>query len=124
MVMNLGIRESKLKEIVMSLIFMCGLLNVVLPWICCGSQQIKEKQADKNMTFREFKIGDMVFLKLQPYIQSSVASRANHKLVFKYFGPFRVIDKINEVAYKLELPEGSTVFHVSLLRPPCPSFQF
>ena len=61
----------------------------------------------------------MVFLKLQPYIQSSVAPRANHKLLFKYYGPFRVIAKVSEVAYKLALPQGSTVhpvFHVSLLR--------
>lgn len=37
------------------------------------AQQIMKKQADKNRTFREFQVGDMVFLKLQPYIQASVA---------------------------------------------------
>ena len=60
-----------------------------------------------------------MFLRLQPYIQSSVAPRANHKLSYKYYGPFTIIDKINDVAYKLQLPPQATVhpvFHVSLLR--------
>lgn len=83
------------------------------------AQQIMKKQADKNRTFRQFIVDDMVFLKLQPYIQASVAPRANHKLLFKYFGPFRVTAKVSDTAYRLALPEGSTihpVFHVSLLR--------
>ena len=64
-------------------------------------------------------MGDRVFLKLQPYIQSSIAPRANHKLAYKSYGPFPVIAKINDVAYKLQLLEQATVhpvFHVSLLR--------
>ena len=64
-------------------------------------------------------MGYQVFLKLQPYIQTSVAPRANHKLAYKYYNPFPIIAKINEVAYKLQLPPQATihpVFHVSLLR--------
>lgn len=45
-------------------------------------QQMK-KQADKSHTERSFKHGEVVFVKLQPYVQSSVARRANHKLAFK-----------------------------------------
>lgn len=64
-------------------------------------------------------MGDKVFLKLQPYIQTSIAPRANHKLSFKFYGPFHVIERINEVAYKLQLPPHASVhpvFHVSQLR--------
>ena len=83
------------------------------------ARQLMKDQADKKRSFREFQVGEKVFLKLQPYIQSLVAPRANHKLAYKFFGPFLIIDKINEVAYKLQLPPEATVhpvFHVSLLR--------
>lgn len=51
-------------------------------------------QADKNRLERTFAVDDQVFLKLQPYIQKSIATRANHKLTFKFFGPFRVLERI------------------------------
>ncbi|CAN6322178.1 unnamed protein product [Urochloa humidicola] len=78
-----------------------------------------KKQADKGRSERTFNVGDLVFLKLQPYVQSSLAPRANQKLAFKYFGPCRIISKIGQVAYKLELPSSSSihpVFHVSQLK--------
>lgn len=78
-----------------------------------------KKQADKKRSERQFKVGDMVFLKLQPYVQSSLAPRANQKLAFRYFGPFPVIDRVGAVAYRLDLPPSSSihpVFHVSQLK--------
>jgi ribosomal protein L21E len=41
-------------------------------------------QANKNRTGFQFQVGDQVFLKLQPYVQSSLARRAHQKLAFKF----------------------------------------
>lgn len=83
------------------------------------TQQRMKAQADKKSTEREFVVGDMVFLKLQPYVQATVAHRENHKLSFCYFGPFPVTKRIGEVAYQLQLSVDSRmhqVFHVSQLK--------
>lgn len=48
-------------------------------------QQRMKGQADKHRSERVFQVGDEVFLKLQPYLQSSVVRRENHKLAFQVF---------------------------------------
>ena len=78
-----------------------------------------KRQVDKGRLERTFAVGDMVYLKLQPYIQSSLVRRSSNKLSFQFFGPFQILEKIGAIAYKLLLPPGAAihlVFHVSQLR--------
>lgn len=60
--------------------------------------------ADKRRSERHFAVGDLVFLKLQPYVQSLLAARAHQKLAFRFFGLFRMLECIGSVAYRLDLP--------------------
>jgi hypothetical protein len=83
------------------------------------AQARMKRQADQGRTERSFSVGDQVFLKLQPYCQSSITERQNQKLSFRFFGPYAIKRQINHVAYELALLAGSSihpVFHVSQLK--------
>ena len=69
-------------------------------------------QADKHRSERSFAVGDWVYLKLQPFVRQSVVTRANRKLAFRFYGPFQILARVGEVAYKFALPATSLIHPV------------
>ena len=67
----------------------------------------------------EFEVGDMVFLRISPW-KGVLRFGKRGKLSPRYIGPYRIVESIGEVAYRLELPSDidciHDVFHVSMLR--------
>ena len=67
----------------------------------------------------EFEVGDMVFLRISPW-KGVLRFGKRGKLSPRYIGPYRIVERIGEVAYRLELPSDldriHDVFHVSMLR--------
>ncbi|GJS69182.1 hypothetical protein Tco_0702023 [Tanacetum coccineum] len=75
--------------------------------------------ADLQRKPMEFQVGDKVMLKVSPW-KGVVRFGKRGKLNPRYVGPFKVIERVGEVAYKLELPEELSrvhnTFHVSNLK--------
>lgn len=76
-------------------------------------------QADQHRLDKSFKVGDWVYLRLQPYRQLTLRSKGFNKFSPRYYGLFQVLQKLGSVAYKLALPSDCLlypVFHVSCLK--------
>jgi hypothetical protein len=83
------------------------------------AQARMKKYADKKRTERTLSVGDMVYIKMQPYRLSAFGIRQAIKLTTKYYGPFRVLETVGKLAYRLLLPDDVNihpVFHVSQLK--------
>ncbi|KAG6474774.1 hypothetical protein ZIOFF_068713 [Zingiber officinale] len=79
-----------------------------------------KKYADKKRRPLEFSVGGEVLLKLTPQIWKRISSKNAHRgLIAKYDRPFKIVEKVGNVAYRLNLPERLKVhptFHVSFLK--------
>ncbi|GJX51933.1 putative reverse transcriptase domain-containing protein [Tanacetum coccineum] len=79
----------------------------------------QKSYADLKRKPMEFQVGDKVMLKVSPW-KGVVRFGKRGKLNPRYVGPFKVLERVGEVAYKLELPEELSrvhnTFHVSNLK--------
>nr|GEU93914.1 putative reverse transcriptase domain-containing protein [Tanacetum cinerariifolium] len=75
--------------------------------------------AHKRLKPLEFKVGDMVFLKVSPW-KGAMHFGKREKLSPRYIGPFKILARVGLVAYTLELPKElkgiHSTFHVSNLK--------
>ncbi|GJS00329.1 putative reverse transcriptase domain-containing protein [Tanacetum coccineum] len=75
--------------------------------------------ADLKRKPMEFQVGDRVMLKVSPW-KGVVHFGKRGKLNPRYVGPFKVLEKIGTVSYKLKLPQELSrvhnTFHVSNLK--------
>ncbi|GJV16143.1 putative reverse transcriptase domain-containing protein [Tanacetum coccineum] len=58
----------------------------------------------------EFQVGDKVMLKVSPW-KGVIRFGKRGKLNPRYIGPFKIIDKVGTIAYRLELPEQLSRVH-------------
>nr|GFC74017.1 putative reverse transcriptase domain-containing protein [Tanacetum cinerariifolium] len=91
-------------------------------WTEVGEAQILSPELIQETTKKipmEFQVGDKVMLKVSPW-KGVVRFGKRENLNPRYVGPFKVLERIGDVTYKLDLPEELSrvhnTFHVSNLK--------
>ena len=82
-----------------------------------AAQSRMKAHYDAHRTAQIFNVGDEVMLNS---INLKFKGHPTRKLLPKWIGPFKVLKRVGELAYQLELPEClkvHDVFHTSLLKP-------
>jgi hypothetical protein len=78
------------------------------------AQDLLHKKQETN--YQGYSEGEQVWLD-RKHLKTSLPTT---KLALKWFGPFKILTKISEVVYQLELPKTwkiHNIFHTSLLSP-------
>ena len=80
------------------------------------AQSRQKSYADSKRKEVTYKVGDRAYLRVSP-LRGIKRFGVKGKLAPRFIGPYKILERRGEVAYKLELPEGLSgvhdVFHVS-----------
>ncbi|KAF5940606.1 hypothetical protein HYC85_021773 [Camellia sinensis] len=83
------------------------------------AQSRQKSYADRRRRPLSFEVGDHVFLKISPR-RGLMRFGKSGKLSPRFIGPFEILERIWEIAYRLALPPQLSgvhdVFHISMLR--------
>jgi hypothetical protein len=93
-------------------------MHAKLREVAVKSQSVMKRNADKRrMVPPSFAVGDSVWL----ITKNLTSKRPNGSLDYKRIGPYKILEQVNELSFKLELPRALSqihdVFHVDLLEP-------
>lgn len=83
------------------------------------AQNRQNMYIDQHRIEHNFEVGDLIFLRLQTYRQSTLKKSGAENMKPRFHGPYKVLQRIGEVAYELELPRDNeihNVFYVSCLK--------
>nr|GFA80358.1 putative reverse transcriptase domain-containing protein [Tanacetum cinerariifolium] len=72
----------------------------------------KKSYTDLKRKPMEFQVGDKVMLKVSPW-KGVVRFGKRGKLNPRYVGAFKVLERVGDVAYKLDLPEELSRVHIT-----------
>ncbi|GJU89840.1 hypothetical protein Tco_1302263 [Tanacetum coccineum] len=75
------------------------------------ARSYQKSYADTRRKALEFKVGDKVMLKVSPW-KGVICFGKRGKLSPRYVRPFNIIERIDPVAYKLELPDELRGIHI------------
>jgi hypothetical protein len=84
-----------------------------------SAQERQEQQANRKRRGVTFEVGERVFLSTEHARTDADRTRPSRKLAAKYSGPYKIVEKISDVTYRLDLPPTlriHPVFHVSRLK--------
>ena len=93
-------------------------IKIIRDWLKVA-QDKQKSYANTRMRVLKFEVGDMVFLKVAPW-KCMIWFQKQGNLNPRYIEPFRILERIGPMAYRLKLPRNlewiHDVFHVSMLK--------
>jgi hypothetical protein len=93
-----------------------GIQHKLLMKLLKFNYQIEYKKGNENKVADALSRKGLVYLKLQPFRHSTFGIHQSLKLLTKFYDPFMITEKIDQVDYRLQLPPSADthpVFHVS-----------